>query len=103
VTPPRPETFDDLRRRRWQLLALTSVGAFMGPLDGSIVAVALPAIGADLSLSFSASLWVQAIYLLAMAVFLIPLGRLADHHGRVRFYLVGIVVFTVGSLLAASA
>jgi EmrB/QacA subfamily drug resistance transporter len=97
----RPLTFEDLRRRRWELLAFSSVGAFMGPLDGSIVAVALPSMGADLTLSFSTSLWVQAIYLLVSAVLLIPLGRLADHHGRVRFYLLGIVVFTVGSLLAA--
>ncbi len=73
----------------------------MGPLDGSIVAVALPTMGAELSLSFSVSLWVQAVYLLAMAVLLIPLGRLADHHGRVRFYLLGTVVFAAGSLLSA--
>jgi len=59
----------------------------MAPLDGSIAAVALPAISPDLHLSFSASIWVQAAYLLAMAVLLIPLGRLADHRGRVHFYL----------------
>jgi EmrB/QacA subfamily drug resistance transporter len=92
---------EGLHSRRWELLALTSVGAFMGPLDGSIVAVALPVIGPDLGLSFSASMWVQAAYLLAMAVLLIPLGRLADRRGRVRFYLFGIVVFGLGSLLAA--
>ena len=34
-------TVDQLHDRRWELLALTSVGAFMAPLDGSIVAVAL--------------------------------------------------------------
>ena len=50
----------------------------------------------DLRLSFSASMWVQAAYLLATAVLLIPLGRLADQHGRVRFYLIGVVVFTAG-------
>lgn len=87
--------------RRWALLALTSVGAFMAPLDGSIVAVALPRMGPALHLSFAASLWVQAAYLLAMAVTLIPLGRLADRGGKVRFYLAGILVFTLGSLLAA--
>ncbi len=38
-------TDEDLHRRRWQLLALTSVGAFMWPLDGSIVNVALPVMG----------------------------------------------------------
>ncbi len=92
---------EDAHRRRWELLALTSVGAFMGPLDGSIVSVALPAMGPELHLSYAAALWVQAAYLLATAVLLIPLGRLADLHGRVRFYLLGIVVFTVGSALAA--
>ncbi len=94
-------TQDQLHERRWELLALTSVGAFMGPLDGSIVAVALPVMSPELHLSFSASMWVQAAYLLASATLLIPLGRLADHRGRVHFYLAGLIVFTLGSLLAA--
>ena len=72
----------------------------MTPLDGSIVAVALAKVGPALHLSFSASIWVQAAYLLAMAVLLVPLGRLADHYGRVHFYLAGIVIFTLGSLFA---
>jgi len=93
-------TADQLHDRRWELLALTCVGAFMTPLDGSIVSVALAKIGPDLKLSFSASIWVQAAYLLTTAVLLIPLGRLADHRGRVHFYLAGLVVFTAGSLLA---
>jgi len=86
---------------RWRLLALTSVGAFMAPLDGSIVAVALPRLGPALDLSYGALLWVQASYMLTMAVLLIPLGRWADQRGRLRFYLAGIVFFTAGSLVAA--
>jgi EmrB/QacA subfamily drug resistance transporter len=93
-------TVDQLHERRWELLAVTSVGAFMSPLDGNIVAVALPAMGRGLAMSVGPLIWVQAAYLLAMAVLLIPLGRLADHRGRVRYYLLGIVVFTVGSMLA---
>jgi EmrB/QacA subfamily drug resistance transporter len=73
----------------------------MAPLDGSIVAVALPKMGPALHLSFAASLWVQAAYLLAMAVLLIPTGRLADRGDRVRTYLAGMAVFTLGSLAAA--
>jgi EmrB/QacA subfamily drug resistance transporter len=94
-------TAEDAHRRRWQLLALTSVGSFIVPFDGSVVSVALPSMGAELHLSFSASIWVQAAYLLTTAVLLIPVGRLADQHGRVRFYLLGCVVFTLASLLAA--
>ena len=96
-------TLEQLNERRWELLALTSIGAFMAPLDGSIVAVALPVMSPDLHLSFAQSIWVQAAYLLAMAVLLIPTGRLADHHGRVRFYLAGLAVFTAGSLLSAAS
>ena len=92
---------DELYARRWQLLALTSVGAFMGPLDSSIVSVALPQMAPSLHLSFTASIWVQAIYLLVMAVLLIPLGRLADQRGRVHYYLAGVIIFTAGSLFAA--
>ena len=68
----------DLTRRRWELLALTSVGAFMAPFDGTVVSVALPAMGPSLHLGFTAVMWVQAAYLLAVAVLLIPLGRLAE-------------------------
>ncbi len=94
-------TEEDLHRRRWQLLALTSVGAFMWPLDGSIVSVALPVMGPELHLSFTAAVWVSAAFLLTTAVLLIPAGRLADQHGRVRYYLLGIAVFTVASVLCA--
>jgi EmrB/QacA subfamily drug resistance transporter len=94
-------TDEDLHRRRWQLLALTAVGAFMWPLDGSIVSVALPVMGKDLGLSFTAAVWVSAAFLLTTAVLLIPAGRIADQHGRVRYYLLGIAVFTVASALCA--
>jgi EmrB/QacA subfamily drug resistance transporter len=94
-------TDEDLYRRRWQLLALTAVGAFMWPLDGSIVSVALPVMGPELHLSFTAAVWVSAAFLLTTAVLLIPAGRLADQHGRVRYYLLGIAIFTVASLLCA--
>ncbi|HTX69969.1 MAG TPA: MFS transporter [Thermoleophilia bacterium] len=94
-------TDEDLHRRRWQLLALTAVGAFMWPLDGSIVSVALPVMGQDLHLSFTAAVWVSAAFLLTTAVLLIPAGRVADQHGRVRYYLLGITVFTIASLLCA--
>jgi EmrB/QacA subfamily drug resistance transporter len=100
---PSRITLEQLHERRWELLALTSIGAFMTPLDSSIVAVALPRMSPALHLSFAASMWVQAAYLLAMAVLLIPLGRLADHRGRVRFYLLGVLIFTAGSVLAAAS
>jgi EmrB/QacA subfamily drug resistance transporter len=98
---PHRITVDDLQERRWAVLALTSVGAFMGPLDGSIVSVALPAMSADLRLSFGEAIWVQAVYLLTMAILLIPAGRLADRLGRMHFYLLGTALHTAASIASA--
>lgn len=83
------------------MLAVISTGAFMASLDASKVPVALPTMGPVLHLTYAAALWVQTAYLLAMAVLLLPLAKLADERGRFRFYLGGMAVFTAGSLLAA--
>ena len=91
----------ELERHRWRVLSLTSIGMFMGPLDSTIVSVALPAMGPSLRLSYSEALWVQAAYLLVVSIFLIPIGRLADARGRMRFYLVGTAVFGIFSMVCA--
>ena len=83
----------ELQRRRWYALAIMSIGSFMTPFDASIVAVALPAMGADLHLSYSQGLWAQAAYLLVASMLLIPIGRLADSRGPVRYYLIGTGIF----------
>lgn len=93
----------ELHRHHRRVLILASIGIFMTPLDGSIVAVALKSMGKGLHLSYSEAIWVQAAYLLAISVLLIPCGRLADDRGRTRFFLMGVVVFTAGSVLSGLA
>jgi MFS family permease len=65
----------------------------MGTLDSTVVAVALPTIGPSLHLSYSEALWIQAAYLLALSIFLIPVGRMADSHGLMLFYVAGTGMF----------
>jgi EmrB/QacA subfamily drug resistance transporter len=93
----------ELQRRRWYALAIMSIGSFMTPFDASIVAVALPSMGADLHLSYSQALWAQAAYLLVASILLIPLGRLADSRGPVKCNLLGTAIFALGSIVAALA
>lgn len=93
----------ELQRRRWRALAIASIGTFMVPLDASIVAVALPAMGPPLHLSYTQALWVQAAYLLVTSVLLIPVGRITDSRGLVRYYLLGTTIFGLGSAAAALA
>jgi EmrB/QacA subfamily drug resistance transporter len=102
-TPAGARSETELHRHRRRVLILTSIGVFMTPLDGSIVAVALKSMGQGLHLSYGEAIWVQAAYLLAMSVLLIPFGRLADDYGRTRFFLAGVIVFTAGSVLSGLA
>src|SRR2546423_7674049 len=90
-------------RRKWLALALLSVVQFMVVLDIAIVNVALPSIQVDLGFSEQNLQWVISAYALVFGGFLLLGGRAADLLGRRRLFLVGIVVFTVSSLLAGLA
>ena len=104
VDTPRPAAAEtELGRHRWRVLVLGSIGMFMGTLVTTVVAVALPVLGPALQLSYSEALWVQAAYVLTMSVFLIPVGRLADRHGLMRFYLIGLAIFAVFSIACSLA
>jgi DHA2 family methylenomycin A resistance protein-like MFS transporter len=71
--------------------------------DQTAVIVALPAIGREFGARAADLQWTITAYLLALAVFMLVAGRIADHVGRRRTFLVGLVVFAVGSLLCAAA
>lgn len=86
---------------KWIVLLITTIGAFMSPFDGSVVIIAIPAIASSIKLGLEAAVWIQLAYLLMLTVFLITAGRLADLYGRKRFYTIGFIIFTVGSVLCA--
>jgi len=79
------------------------LGQFMVQLDLTIVNVALPSIGRDLGASVTGLQWVIDGYSLAVASLLLIGGRIGDRSGHKRVYLVGLVVFAVGSGLCALA
>ena len=90
-------------RHKWWALALLSVVQFMLVLDIAIVNVALPSIQVDLGFSQENLQWVISAYALVFGGFLLLGGRAADLLGRRRMFVVGLVVFTSASLLAALA
>lgn len=89
--------------RRWWALIVLMLAGFMNLLDVSIVNVAIPSIRRDLGATYAAIQWVIAAYSLAFALMLITGGRLGDIFGRKRMFLVGVVGFTVASLLCGLA
>jgi EmrB/QacA subfamily drug resistance transporter len=89
--------------RRWRALALVCVAFFMVVLDVSIVNVALPTIAIDLELSQSTLQWIITAYSLAFGGFLLLGGRAADVFGRRRVFILGMALFTFGSLMCGFA
>jgi EmrB/QacA subfamily drug resistance transporter len=78
---------------------VATVTSFLGPFMLSAVNVALPVIQNDLAATAVELSWIATSYLLATAVCLVPIGRIADIHGRRRFFVLGLIVFTVSNFL----
>jgi len=81
------------------VLLATTVSSFTTPFMGSSVNVALPMIARDFSMNALSLSWVASSFLLAAAITLVPLGRLADLYGRKIFFLSGSLIFALSSLL----
>lgn len=80
------------------VLLATTISSFTTPFMGSSVNVALPMIARDFSMNALAISWVASSFLLAAAITLVPLGRLADIYGRKIFFLSGSLIFALSSL-----
>jgi EmrB/QacA subfamily drug resistance transporter len=93
----------DLDRRRWTALVVLCFAQLMITLDTTIVNVALPAIQEDLDFSDANLTWVVNAFLVTFGGFLLLAGRLGDLLGRRRIFLIGLVVFTVASVLCGLA
>ena len=93
----RPERVRNHSRAWWLAVATVCGGAFMGQLDASIVTLTYGALRREFTASLAAVEWVSVAYLLTLVALLVPVGRLADAHGRKLFYLYGFVVFTIAS------
>lgn len=85
------------------ILLVTTVTAFMTAFMGSSLNIALPIIGKEFNASAIMLSWLSTIYLLTTAAILIPVGKLSDIYGRVKFFKSGVALFSVGSFLCGIA
>jgi EmrB/QacA subfamily drug resistance transporter len=97
VNPP----VEELYARKWLIFGVTMIGLFMALIDVTIVNISIPTLGRELDAPVSTVSWVLNAYNIVFAVLLVSMGRLADQFGRRRFFLIGMSIFTVGSLLCA--
>ena len=90
-------------RSRHLVLAICSTGLLMVGLDATIVNIALPAIHRSLGSSLAGLQWTVDAYTLVLASLLMLAGSTADRVGRKRVFQLGLLVFSLGSLLCALA
>lgn len=82
----------------WRFYLIVAIGVFLSTMDSSMVNVALPSMLRSFGTTLAQTEWVALIYLLTITITLLVWGRLSDRLGTGRVYLLGMLVFTVGSV-----
>ncbi|KJS54105.1 MFS transporter [Streptomyces rubellomurinus] len=100
---PRPRGVAGWRHAHWLAVGTVCLGAFLGQLDASVVALVYPALGRHFDAGFAAVEWVSLAYLLVLVALLAPIGWLSDLVGRKTMYIGGFAVFGLSSLGAGFA
>jgi MFS family permease len=92
-----------LESSRVWFLATSSLGGFLVTFMGSSVNIALPLIEEEFHVSAVMLSWISLAYILVSGAVLLPAGRIADLHGRVRLFTWGMAIFSVLSFASAFA
>jgi EmrB/QacA subfamily drug resistance transporter len=79
------------------------LSTFVGTLGNSVSNVALPAIMAEFGVPLNSAVWVVTLYVLTFAALMPVCGYLGDLHGQRRLYLLGMALFSLGSLASGLA
>jgi EmrB/QacA subfamily drug resistance transporter len=93
----------DSPRARLVILVTCCLALVLTAMDATIVNIALPAIRSDLHASVAELQWSIDAYTIIVASFLLLAGSVADRFGRRKTFQIGLVVFSVGSLLCSVA
>ena len=82
----------------WLVLPPLCLGFFMIMVDTTIVNIAIPSLIAHFGATVTEVGWVNSVYLLTYAAFLLTFGRMGDRFGPQKLFLIGLILFTVASL-----
>ncbi len=87
-------------RRGALILVTTSLAAFLTPFISSSISFVVPRIGQELNLTFYQAALLPLVILIPLASFILLFGRLSDHLGRILLFRIGLIVFSLGSIVA---
>src|SRR5450631_3413329 len=94
----RSEAEEAAYKRRWIALLILSISLMLIVIDSTIVNIAFPSIRKTFNASFADAEWVNSIYSLVFGAALITWGKLGDEFGRRNIFVLGAIVFVLGSL-----
>ena len=87
------------KRNKWSVLIIVVLSTFMSTLDSSIVNVALPRMADSLGVTTASIQFVATSYLIVISGTVLIFGKLGDMFGKTTMFTLGVIVFTIGSLL----
>ncbi|MDD4150442.1 MAG: MFS transporter [Bacteroidales bacterium] len=93
----------DWTRKQLSILGIVAITSFMGTFLISSINIALPAIEKSFSLNALELSWVVTSFLLSTAIFLLPVGRWGDLSGIKKLFKIGVVIFSLSSLICGIA
>ena len=91
------------KRRKWFSLAAVNIGNFVPPLDTGIMSLILPTIALNLKAPVQLVLWVPLESLIITAAFMPIFGKFSDRHGRKRYFILGLALFSIGAYLSGNS
>jgi EmrB/QacA subfamily drug resistance transporter len=91
------------KNRKWWALAGLSMACLIAYLDFAIVNTALPEIQRDLGVSFVVLEWVMNVFVLALSIFMVNMGRFGDTFGRRPLLYIGLALFGIASFFSGLA
>lgn len=89
--------------KKWTIFVIIVIATFMSALDASIVNVALPNMADKLAVSTANIQLVVVSYLVTISAVILIFGRLGDMFGKTKIFKIGLLLFTIGSLLCGIA
>ncbi len=98
-----PSSSKAARSSRTLILALVTLAQFMVIIDFTIVQVALPSIGKEFGVSINGLQWIVVAYGLTLAGFLMLSGRSGDLYGHKKLFIIGVMLFSLSSLVGGLA
>jgi EmrB/QacA subfamily drug resistance transporter len=102
IPPARHDDPDVVVSGHW-ILAAAIIGSSMAFINGTVANVALPSIQSEFGATLTEAQWVVQAYALLLATLILVGGSVGDHFGHRRVFVLGISIFTLGSVGCAVA